>query len=83
MGRKGSLGPVRALLAAPACGSARIAWPSMLTPDEGADTIVGLASLGETDGWSGPYFAWRHVETPKAGRKTRTSLADCGRLASG
>lgn len=45
---------------------ARIAWPFMRTPDEGADTIVWLASLGETDGWSGQYFTTRHVEEPKA-----------------
>lgn len=45
---------------------ARIAWPFMLTPDQGADTIVWLASLPETDGWSGQYFAKRHTEAPKA-----------------
>ncbi len=45
---------------------ARIAWPFMLSPDRGADTIVWLASLGETDGWSGQYFAKRQPEPPKA-----------------
>lgn len=45
---------------------ARIAWPFMLSPDAGADTIVWLASLGDTDGWSGQYFAKRQPETPKA-----------------
>jgi retinol dehydrogenase-12 len=45
---------------------ARIAWPFMLTPKAGADTIVWLASLPETDGWSGLYFAKRQVEKPKA-----------------
>ena len=45
---------------------ARIAWPFMLSPDQGADTIVWLASLPETDGWSGQYFAKRHPEAPKA-----------------
>ncbi len=45
---------------------ARIAWPFMRTPDEGADTIVWLASLPETDGWSGRYFTRRHPEDPKA-----------------
>ncbi len=45
---------------------ARIAWPFMLTPDAGADTIVWLASLGDTDGWSGQYFAKRQAEAPKA-----------------
>ncbi len=45
---------------------ARIAWPFMLSPDAGADTIVWLASLGETNGWSGQYFTKRHPEQPKA-----------------
>ncbi len=45
---------------------ARIAWPFMLSPERGADTIVWLASLGETDGWSGQYFTKRHPEQPKA-----------------
>ncbi len=45
---------------------ARIAWPFMLSTEKGADTIVWLASLGETDGWSGQYFTKRHPETPKA-----------------
>ncbi len=45
---------------------ARIAWPFMLTPDQGADTIVWLASLPETDGWSGQYFTKRHTQAPKA-----------------
>ncbi len=45
---------------------ARIAWPFMLSPERGADTIVWLASLGETDGWSGQYFTKRHPEKPKA-----------------
>ncbi len=44
---------------------ARIAWPFMRTPEEGADTIVWLASLPETDGWSGRYFTRRHPEEPK------------------
>ncbi len=45
---------------------ARLAWPFMLSPEAGADTIVWLASLGETDGWSGQYFTKRHPEKPKA-----------------
>lgn len=45
---------------------ARIAWPFMLSPEQGADTIVWLASLGETDGWSGQYFAKRRPVEPKA-----------------
>ncbi len=45
---------------------ARMAWPFMLSPDRGADTIVWLASLGETDGWSGQYFTKRQQEQPKA-----------------
>ena len=50
---------------------ARIAWPFMLTPDEGADTIVWLASLPETDGWSGQYFAKRRPEQPKSDAEDR------------
>lgn len=45
---------------------ARLAWPFMLTPEEGADTIVWLASIPETDGWNGQYFTRRHQEPPKA-----------------
>ena len=45
---------------------ARIAWPFMLTPDQGADTIVWLASLDDVNGGSGKYFTRRHQQAPKA-----------------
>jgi len=42
----------------------RLATPFMLTPEQGADTIVYLASASEVAGVSGEYFERRQIKRP-------------------